>query len=111
MGRDMLAQDYLLKQLAASLLHPDNEPGNSFWKNVLENSQAMDGKSEPTAQLPAEVAVLILAEFIRQPDLSFEQLAIELARHHRLTLKVTQIEELFTLHGLKKTIRTAAPTP
>jgi hypothetical protein len=73
--------------------------------------QAMDGKSAPTAQLPAEVVVLILAEFIRQPDSSFEQLAKEIARRHRLTLKVAQIEELFALHGLKKTIRTAAPTP
>jgi hypothetical protein len=73
--------------------------------------QAMDGKSAPTAQLPAEVVVLILAEFIRQPDSSFEQLAKEIARRHRLTLKVAQIEELFALHGLKKTIRSAAPTP
>jgi len=72
--------------------------------------QAMDGKSTPTAQLPAEVVVLILAEFIRQPDSTVEQLAKEIARRHRLTLRVAQIEELFALHGLKKTIRTAAPT-
>ncbi len=37
--------------------------------------QAMAGKSSPPVQLPAEVAVFILAEFIRHPDCSFEQLA------------------------------------
>src|SRR3989338_27938 len=31
MGRDMLAQDYLLKQLTASLLYPEKELGKKFW--------------------------------------------------------------------------------
>jgi hypothetical protein len=31
LGRDMLAQDYVLKQLASSLTHPDTETGRAYW--------------------------------------------------------------------------------
>ena len=31
MGRDLLAQDYILKQLTASLMYPEDELGNDFW--------------------------------------------------------------------------------
>ena len=34
MGRDMLAQDYLLKQLTASLMYPENDFGKEFWQSV-----------------------------------------------------------------------------
>ena len=34
MGRDLLAQDYLLKQIIASLMHPDNQFGKKFWERV-----------------------------------------------------------------------------
>ncbi len=34
MGRDLLAQDYLLKQLTASLLSPDQSVGKNFWKDI-----------------------------------------------------------------------------
>ncbi len=34
MGRDLLAQDYLLKQLTASLLNPDQSLGKKFWDKV-----------------------------------------------------------------------------
>jgi len=36
MGRDMLAQDYLLKQLTASLIYPEEELGKSFWEKTYE---------------------------------------------------------------------------
>ena len=62
-------------------------------------------------QLPAEIAVLILVEFIRNPDSSFEQLAKAISRNKSVTVKAAQIERLFDQHGLKKTTRTAAPKP
>jgi hypothetical protein len=71
--------------------------------------QAITAQSPPPADLPAEIAVLILAEFIRRPDLSFEQLAKAISRSRHIVLKAGQIEDLFTLHGLKKTPRAAAP--
>lgn len=36
LGRDMLAQDYLLKQLTSSLIYPDQESGKRFWKEIYE---------------------------------------------------------------------------
>lgn len=34
LGRDMLAQDYLLKQLTASLIYPEKELGKQFWNKI-----------------------------------------------------------------------------
>ncbi len=38
MGRDLLAQDYLLKQITASLVYPEGDIGKQFWKRVYEIS-------------------------------------------------------------------------
>ncbi|MBF0387136.1 MAG: hypothetical protein HQL20_04685 [Candidatus Omnitrophica bacterium] len=34
LGRDMLAQDYVLKQVTASMLHPSTDTGKEFWSRV-----------------------------------------------------------------------------
>ena len=34
MGRDLLAQDYILKQLTSSLMYPENESGKAFWNRI-----------------------------------------------------------------------------
>jgi hypothetical protein len=34
MGRDLLAQDYLLKQISSSLINPDTDLGKKFWDGV-----------------------------------------------------------------------------
>jgi virulence-associated protein VagC len=39
MGRDMLAEDYMLKQVTASFLHPDKDLGKAFWAKVYAQSQ------------------------------------------------------------------------
>ena len=38
MGRDLLAQDYMLKQITASLIYPEDKIGKVFWKRVYEES-------------------------------------------------------------------------
>ncbi len=38
-GRDMLAQDYLLKQLTASLIYPEKDLGKAFWDRVYAKAQ------------------------------------------------------------------------
>ena len=47
-GRDLLAQDYMLKQLTASLIHPEKELGKAFWNKVYTRAQKEFG----TAQVP-----------------------------------------------------------
>ncbi len=38
MGRDLLAQDYILKQITASLIYPEDTIGKEFWRRVYEAS-------------------------------------------------------------------------
>jgi CheY-like chemotaxis protein len=38
MGRDLLAEDYMLKQITASLIYPEDEIGRKFWKRVYEEA-------------------------------------------------------------------------
>jgi hypothetical protein len=40
MGRDLLAEDYMLKQITASLIYPEDEVGRKFWKRIYEEAQA-----------------------------------------------------------------------
>ncbi|MFH0753723.1 MAG: hypothetical protein V2A70_04085, partial [Candidatus Omnitrophota bacterium] len=46
MGRDLLAQDYMLKQLTASLMHPDTELGKKFWDKVYEQAYQKYGTTD-----------------------------------------------------------------
>jgi hypothetical protein len=46
MGRDMLVQDYILKQLTASLIYPDKELGKEFWAKVYAKAQALYGSND-----------------------------------------------------------------
>lgn len=38
MGRDLLVQDYLLKQITSSLIYPENGLGKEFWKKIYERA-------------------------------------------------------------------------
>lgn len=71
--------------------------------------QALSAQHPPEVQFSAEMAVLVLAEFIRSPDSSFEQLAKKISRSKNVTVNAKQIEQLFDQHGLKKTMQTAVP--
>lgn len=70
---------------------------------------AMQDQQEPL--LPAQIVVLVLVEFIRTPEASFEQLASTITKSSGLLIKAAQIEEIFLQHGLKKTPRIVAPLP
>jgi hypothetical protein len=65
---------------------------------------------KPT-ELPAEIAVLILVEFIQNPDSSFEDLTRAISRKTRVAIDAGQIQWLFEQHGLKKTTQAQAPPP
>jgi len=40
LGRDLVAQDYVLKQLASSLTHPDTKTGAAYWAGVGANNHS-----------------------------------------------------------------------
>ena len=46
MGRDMLAQDYLLKQLSSSLIYPEEELGQKFWDRAYAKAHEQYGTTE-----------------------------------------------------------------
>lgn len=46
MGRDMLAQDYLLKQLTASLIYPEKDLGKSFWSKAYAIAKEKYGTTD-----------------------------------------------------------------
>jgi hypothetical protein len=45
MGRDLLAQDYMLKQITASLIYPEDNLGKRFWDRVYSEAQEKFGTS------------------------------------------------------------------
>ncbi len=46
MGRDLLAQDYLLKQFTASLIYPEDKVGRDFWDKVYAKVYERYGTTE-----------------------------------------------------------------
>src|SRR5262249_34595048 len=48
MGRDLLAQDYLLKQLTASMIYPQKALGKAYWDTVYRKAKELFG----TTQVP-----------------------------------------------------------
>jgi len=43
MGRDLLAEDYMLKQITASLIYPEDKVGKEFWQKVYAQAQSKYG--------------------------------------------------------------------
>ena len=46
MGRDLLAEDYMLKQITASLIYPEDEIGKKFWKRIYEEAAKRYGTTD-----------------------------------------------------------------
>ena len=42
LGRDLLASDYILKQLSSSMTHPDTEIGKTYWNTVKKSGRLAD---------------------------------------------------------------------
>jgi len=46
MGKDLLSQDYFLKQLTASLIYPEDDLGKKFWEKVYKKANKLYGTTE-----------------------------------------------------------------
>lgn len=46
MGRDLLAQDYILKQITASVIYPDEKVGKEFWDKVYAEALKRYGTTD-----------------------------------------------------------------
>jgi len=45
-GRDMLAQDYILKQVMSTLMYPENDLGRKFWDTIYNQVYAKFGHAD-----------------------------------------------------------------
>ena len=68
--------------------------------------QALSVQDSLVQRLPAEIAVLVLVEFIHNPQASFTQLAETIKKNGKVFVEVEQIERLFDQYSLKKTMLT-----
>ena len=46
MGRDLLSQDYILKQLTASLIYPEDDLGRKFWERIYKRAFELYGTTD-----------------------------------------------------------------
>jgi len=46
MGRDLLAEDYMLKQITASLIYPEGQTGKKFWTRVYQEAAQKFGTTD-----------------------------------------------------------------
>jgi hypothetical protein len=53
--------------------------------------------------LPAEIAVLILVEYIQNPKIGFNKLAKRIGSRAKVHIEASQVRALFEQYGLKKT--------
>jgi len=80
-------------------------------RTAARQRQVISVQSVQIQQLPAEIAVLVLAEFIRNPEAGFAQLAKTIRRSRKVTVEAAQIERLFQQYALKKTMLTVDKFP
>lgn len=72
--------------------------------NRLQHNHLKGRVVEETAHpLSTQAAVFVLVEFIKNPRLSFEQMARSLRDSQRITVMPSDITRFFQEHGLKKT--------
>ena len=90
LGKDLLGEDYVLKQLASSLTHPDSDSGKQFWGSIYSQAQKKMGNN---AQIPVNTfnKVWIIPDKIKMEEAS-DRVVIKEA-----TLKVLTDEDYLAM--------------
>lgn len=83
MGRDLLAQDYILKQLSASLLYPEEELGREFWQRIYRRVYQTFG----TTDIPVSTFNKVWIVPDRAVVLEHEGAAYVVERHLKVMLE------------------------
>jgi len=55
LGKDMLSQDYVLKQLLSSLTYPEDELGKEYWKEVYREVARIAGTTNAPREKPSRL--------------------------------------------------------
>ncbi len=99
MGRDLLAQDYILKQLTASLIYPENDLGKEFWHRVHKRAKAEFGTSEIPMNTFNKVWIVPENALVYEKDSS----AFVVDRHLKVMLEQDYLVEQKTENRGQKT--------
>ncbi len=70
MGRDLLAQDYMLKQLTASMMYPEEDLGEEFWSRVYRVAQERFGTTDIPVNTFNKIWIVPERAVVHQNDLS-----------------------------------------
>ncbi len=95
MGRDLLAQDYLLKQLTASLMYPESELGERFWKTVYTQIKEQYG----TTELPVNTLNKVWIVPDKALVCEHEDTAFVVEKHLKVMLEEEYFSEQRTVNG------------
>jgi hypothetical protein len=72
--------------------------------NRRQREQAALGQPpDPSASLSTQSALWVLVEYIKHPDLSFEEIATRLREQRKVVVAPENIQRFFAEHALKKT--------
>ncbi|MBL8012802.1 MAG: hypothetical protein JNN05_03035 [Candidatus Omnitrophica bacterium] len=102
LGRDMLAQDYILKQLTASLVYPEKQLGKTFWDKIYAKAKEKFG----TTDVPVDSfnKVWIVADKAKVLERSNAGYVV------RAHLKVLMDEDYVALSNQKERAKFLVPT-
>lgn len=96
MGRDLLAQDYILKQLTASLVYPEDDLGKKFWDRVHKRAKKEFGTTEIPLNTFNKVWIVPETAVVYEKD----NMAFVIEKH----LKVMLEEDYLALEANKKNV-------
>jgi len=101
MGKDLLAQDYLLKQLAATLTSPEKPEGQNFWNRLYENTDKQVGSGDIISENAHKIWIAADKAYLNEYGLQ--------AIVADASLKVMIAEEMTDLpQGLQRSVPTSA---
>ncbi len=83
MGRDLLEQDYILKQVTASLIYPEKNLGKKFWDRVYAKSREVYGST----QIPVNTFNKVWITADRAEVLEHNQTAFVVDSHLKVMLE------------------------
>ncbi|MDP8212664.1 MAG: UTP--glucose-1-phosphate uridylyltransferase [Candidatus Zapsychrus exili] len=108
MGRDLLAQDYILKQLTASLMHPEGETGKKFWNKIYKRTKQEFGTTDINTDTLNRVWIVPSSATVYEKDNSAfvleSELKVLLDKEYLSTKEGTALDNSTTTQIIKEII-------
>ncbi len=92
MGKELLAQDYLLKQVTASVMYPDGKVGRAFWRAIYQQAYEKLGSTDIPVNTFNKVWI------VPEKAVVYENAAANTAVIIKSKLKVMLEEDYLSMH-------------